>query len=157
MLTACVLLNSTLKFCQNPPFSFNLSFLNFPVGVQQWYRSIYIYIYLNSLKPNSIVFICYRLRQQTQSGVQCGDRIHRPHLCHHGCRAHYVSSWPGFCLPEGEGERFLFNYSFLKCLQLVERIENGLRYIKAEITSWTMSVCPYLWSCLYAVWHISVE
>lgn len=118
---------------------------------------IYIYIYLNSLKPNSIVFICYRLRQQTQSGVQCGDRIHRPHLCHHGCRAHYVSSWPGFCLPKGEGERFLFNYSFLKCLQLVERIENGLRTIKAEITSWTMSVCPYLWSCLYAVWHISVE
>lgn len=61
----------------------------------------------NSNKHDQLtVFLLFsRLQQQTQGGVQCCDRIHRPHLRHHGRWAHHVPSRPGVGLPEGEGER----------------------------------------------------
>lgn len=58
--------------------------------------------------------ICSRFQQQAHSGVQRGDRIHRPHLRHHGRWAHYVPSWPGVRLPEGEGKRFLASPPFVR-------------------------------------------
>lgn len=62
---------------------------------------------MHFFEPSDLEFVCSRLQQQTQSGVQHGDRVHRPHLRHYGRRADNVPSRSGVGLPEGEGERFV--------------------------------------------------
>lgn len=60
----------------------------------------------------SLFFIGSRL-QQAHRGVQRGDGVYRPHLRHHGRRAHHVPPRPGVRLPEGEGKRF-FGSAFFR-------------------------------------------